>query len=74
MTKTAELFIAIDSDGDYAFGTDVDEAITAYNDNIGGCLPLRVAKITVTMRPPVVTEASVTVGDEARQEVAAAAE
>jgi hypothetical protein len=74
MTKTALVFIAMDSDGDFAFGTDSEEAITAYNDNIGGCSPLRVVQITVTMQPPVVTEASVTVGNEAGQNVAATAE
>jgi hypothetical protein len=72
--KTAELWIAMDSDGDYETGCDEETAITNYNDNIGGCLPLRVVKINVAMRPPKVTEASVTVPDEAGQELAATAE
>jgi hypothetical protein len=72
--KTAELFIAMDSDGDWSSGSDENEAVDNYNTNIGGNLALRVVKITVTMRPPEITEASVTVPNEAGQQVAATAE
>jgi hypothetical protein len=67
--KTIEVWIAIDGDGDYEVGCDDDDAVDRYNDNIGGTRSMRLVKLNVTMRPPEVTEASVTVPDEAGQTV-----
>lgn len=67
---TVEVWIAMDSDGDWEVSKDDSEdAVTYYAENIGGSLPLRVVKLNVTMRPPEITEASVTVSDEAGQTV-----
>jgi hypothetical protein len=71
--KEVEIFIAMDSDGDWETGSDQETAVSNYNDSIGGCGPLRVVKLTAKMRPPVITETEVTVPDEAGQEVGAAA-
>lgn len=73
-SNTVDVFVCMDSDGDYEIGKEAEDAITNYNDNIGGCLPLRVIKLKVVMAPPVITETTVEVKDEAGQQVAAAAE
>ena len=71
---TVDVFVAMDSDGNIQVGTDMDEATERYNDHHGLVSPIRIVKLAVTMRPPEVTEASVTVPDEAGQQVAATAE
>jgi hypothetical protein len=60
------IYIAIDSDGDWATGNDADEAISNYNDNIGSCGPLRVVCLNASIRLPApVSECDVTVPDDA---------
>lgn len=73
MAETIDVFIAMDSDGDYRTGVDMDEAIQDYVDNIGGNLPLRVVKLNVTMAKPDVTEVDVKVPDAAGEVVKAEA-
>jgi hypothetical protein len=67
--KTYPMFAAIDSNGDYSVGKDSDEAVENYNNEWGALSPLRVIQVNLTARPPGVTEASVTVPDEAGQTV-----
>lgn len=69
-TKTLEVFLAVDTDGDWQSGTDQDDAVSNYANAIGS-LVTRVVKINVTLTLPEVQEASATVPDEASQTVAA---
>jgi hypothetical protein len=70
-TKTLELWIAVDSDGDYAFAPEEDSAVNAYQEEVGGLVCLRTVKVNVTLTLPVPIEVNVTVPDEAGQTVTA---
>lgn len=73
MTKTVEIWIAMDSDGDFAISeSDETDAVDNYNANYGS-RTLRCVKITVNMSPPeaVLEAAEVNVPDEAGQTVTA---
>jgi hypothetical protein len=72
--KTVDVYVVMDSDGDHVASEEMDHATERYNDCYGAISPLRIVKITVTMRPPEITEASVTIPDVAGQQVTAAAE
>ena len=62
--ETVEVWIAMDKDGSIAVSIEsADSAVEAYEGDFGSQV-LRVAKINVTMRPPEVPEASVTVPDD----------
>lgn len=62
--KTAEVFIAMNEDGDYVVVADESDALTKLGEDVGGYQG-RVVKITVKMMPPKLTEAEVTVPDDA---------
>lgn len=52
MTKTVEIWICMDSDGDYAISdSDDQDAIENYGANFGS-QTIRVVKVAVTMAPP----------------------
>lgn len=72
--NTVDVFVVIDSNGDYAVGGNDDAALENFDNEVGGDRPRRIVKLNVTMRLPVVTEVSVTVPDEAGQQVTATAE
>lgn len=51
--KTVEIWIAMDSDGDFAVsGADAESAAQNYCDEVGGALSLRIVKLTIHMEPP----------------------
>ena len=71
---TVEIWIAMDSDGDFTVsGADNESAIQNYVDEIGGNLPLKVVKFTVHMEPPPeeIDAGEVTVPDEAGEVIQA---
>lgn len=70
MTKSidCEIWIAMNEDGDWSVSVDEDDALPELATQQGG-YAARVVKITVTMSAPVITEASVTVPDDARDTV-----
>jgi hypothetical protein len=61
--KTCEIFIAMNEDGDYVVCTDESEALEKLAEDQGGWP--RVIKVIVKMSPPVMTEATIEVSDEA---------
>lgn len=63
-----ELYLAMNEDGDWIVTADETEALSKLGEDCGGYQG-RVVKVTVKMRPPVMTEASITVADEAGQSV-----
>ena len=65
-----EIYIAMNEDGDYMAATDGTAARELLIDDYGGDL-IRIAKLNVTMVPPVIAEASVTVPDDAGETVGA---
>jgi len=71
-TKTLEVFLAVDADGDWYAGGEAETAVDNYNDNYSSQI-LRVVKINVTLTLPEVQEASVTIPDDAGQTVEASA-
>lgn len=63
-TLELELWIAWDRDGDYAISKDgEDEAVEAFQDEIGSGYHMQVAKITVTVPVPKALEGTVTIPD-----------
>jgi hypothetical protein len=70
--KTCEVFIAMNEDGDWIVETDESDAMSKLQEDAGG-YHCRIVKLTVKMAPPVMTEAEITVPDEAGQTVEAAA-
>ena len=69
-TKTLEVFLAVDDDGDWYAGTDANEAVDRYNEAFGA-KHLRVVKLNVTLTLPEPTEVDVTIPDEAGKAVTA---
>jgi hypothetical protein len=61
---TCEIFIAMNEDGGYVVVTDESEALERLSEHEGG-YHARVVKLTVKMAPPVMTEATIDVSDEA---------
>jgi hypothetical protein len=59
-----EIFVAMNEDGGWIVTNDEGEALSTLAENEGGWLA-RVVKVTVKMTPPVMTEATVDVPDEA---------
>lgn len=59
-----ELWIAMNEGGDWIVISDESEALSELGEQQGG-YQARVVKITVKMSPPVMSEAEVTVPDEA---------
>lgn len=59
-----ELFIAMNEDGGWVVTSDESEALSDLGANEGGYIG-RVVKIKVKLAPPVMTEATVDVADEA---------
>jgi hypothetical protein len=68
--KTCEIYLAMNEDGDWIVETDESDALSKLADDVGGYHG-RVVKIIVKMSPPVMTEAEVTVPDEAGEIVEA---
>jgi hypothetical protein len=64
-----EVWVAIDADGEYDVGTDSDDAVGRYSDNVGGSGALRVVKLTLKISPPKPTEAEIDVPDTAGETV-----
>lgn len=69
-TKTLEVFLAVDPDGDWRAGDDAANAVDTYNEAYAAA-HLRVVKLNVTLTLPEPTEVDVTVPDEAGQTVTA---
>ncbi len=67
-----ELFVCMNEDGDFAVGTDSGDTATDLADNCGGVC-MRTVKLKVKIAPPQITEAEVTVPDEAGETVSAQA-
>lgn len=63
-TATCEIFVCIDSEGQYAVGTDADLARQAYEEDVG-CLNeqdgFRLVKVTLTVPLPKAVELTGTV-------------
>jgi hypothetical protein len=72
--KKIEIWVVLDAEGDYAVGVDRDQAVERFEEEIGGTAGARLAKITVTMTPPVEVEANVSIPDGAGETLTAAAE
>jgi hypothetical protein len=72
--KQVEVWIVMDANGDYAVGTDRDNAVELFENEIGGVAGARLAKITVTMTPPVEVAVDVSIPDTAGETLTAAAE
>lgn len=53
---TAEIYLVMDPDGDYAVGVDFDEATANYNEMYGSPGPLRIVRLTARMTPPCVED------------------
>lgn len=53
---TVEVWVCVDSDGDYRVSCDEDGAVTAYNEDVGGTGGRRLVKVTVTVPLPTVIE------------------
>lgn len=54
--KEIEIFIVMDSDGDYAASADPDGAVEAFAAAIGGHAVRRMVKIKVCMSPPAIED------------------
>lgn len=59
-----ELFIAMNEDGAWIVTNDESDALSNLAENEGGYMA-RVVKVVVKMTPPVMSEAAVTIADEA---------
>lgn len=68
---TAELWVAMNEDGDWVVVTNESEALRELAEQ-WGAYATRVVKVSVTMTPPVVTEVTVAVPDEDESAVAEA--
>jgi hypothetical protein len=66
--KTIELFVAINEDSGWVVCTDESEALEKLAEDEGG-YHARVVKLIVKMSPPIMTEAEITVPDEAGRNV-----
>lgn len=55
-TKTLEVWVVVDADGDYAVGTDEETACDAFDSEVGGNHGRRVVKMSVTVPLPAVIE------------------
>lgn len=53
---TVEVWVCVDSDGDYRVGCDEDGAVTAYDEEVGGTDGRRMVKLTVKVPLPTVIE------------------
>lgn len=64
--KEIEIYIVMDSDGDYEVGRDQDEAQESYADNISDSYtgPRRVTCLKLRMTPPAVQMLSADIRDE----------
>lgn len=73
--KEIEVWIVLDSNGDHEVGADRDQAMDWYTENVGCSGPVRIAKITVTMRLPeeISAELRAAIPDDAGEVVAATA-
>jgi hypothetical protein len=71
--KDCEIRIAMNEDGDWVVCTADDNALDQLSGEVGGFMA-RVVAITVRMSPPVMSEASVTIPDEAGEAITIAAE
>lgn len=72
MKQKCEIWLVIDSDGDYAIGADRNDALDAFDDSYGSSGgPRRVIKITAMVTPPeaISAETEVDVPDEAGETV-----
>jgi hypothetical protein len=64
MKTTAEIYIAMNEDGDFEVGINEEEASERLMEHAGGQM-IRIVKIAAKMTPPAITEAAVDVPDEA---------
>ena len=72
MRQTVEIYIAMDSEGDYGVASDdFDTALENLTESYGAAGPVRVVKVTVHMDAPTISEAEVTVPADAGQTVTA---
>ena len=60
----AEIFIAMNEDGDYVVSADENEVLELFDSDVGG-ICRKVVKLTAKITPPVVEEVSVDVPDTA---------
>jgi hypothetical protein len=67
-----EVWIAVDADGSYEVAEDQDTVLERFSENYGG--NCRVVKLNVRVAGPAITEARMTVPDEAGELVEADAE
>lgn len=67
-TATLDIFVIVDSNGDYAIGMDVDSVYEAFDDQIGGQQPRRMFQLKVMAEMPAETDS------ETRIEVPASAQ
>ena len=72
MTDELEVWIVVDSDGDYAAGADQEAAEDNFADNVGGNRPRRAVKVTVNVPPLMVLEAKATFAEETEKVTAKA--
>ena len=54
--KSFEVFLVIDSDGDYEVGIDRDQAVENFEQNIGNPAGARVIMVSVKANPPAEVE------------------
>jgi hypothetical protein len=59
-----EVYLAMNEDGGWIVTNDESDALTQLSENEGG-YQARVVKVTVKMTPPKMTEATVTIADDA---------
>lgn len=59
-----EIYVAMNEDGDWIVTSEIDEAINTLGEHAGG-YQVRIVKVIVKMSPPVMTEATVEIPDEA---------
>lgn len=59
-TMTAEVWVAVDADGNYVVGESRDDAV----DNVAGSTPFRLVRLMVTVPIPEPVVVTATVGDE----------
>jgi hypothetical protein len=70
-----DIFVILDSDGNYSVGTDIDEATTSFTDNIGGEGARSVYRITfIAPRPAEIAEVECAAPDVPQEAVTASVE
>jgi hypothetical protein len=66
---SVEIWLVVDSAGDYATGASEDDALQAYADNIGSTLAMRAIKMTLAVALPTATEVAATIPSDADGEI-----